>query len=117
VEKSSQDRNTILARTETPAKSVGHPEAMNAATSLVGPREGDRVVAQDGDLGRVDRILRSESADPVYLVVAVGAVGRRRYPIVHCALVTCVDRSDRRIYVRGRRRSLERLPESPPLLI
>jgi hypothetical protein len=80
-------------------------------------REGDQVVAQDGHLGRVDRILRSESAGPIYLVVAVGALGRRRYPILHHALVSDVNASDRTIYVRGRRRSLERLPESPPLVI
>jgi hypothetical protein len=84
---------------------------------LVIPREGDRVVAQDGDLGHVDRILRSEAAAPIYLVVAVRAVGHRRYPILHCALITGIDRSERRIYVRGRRRSLERLPESPPIVI
>ena len=81
------------------------------------PRAGDRVIAQDGDLGHVDRILHSEAADPVYLVVAVGAMGRRRYPILHRALVTGVDRSERRIYVRGRRRALKRLPESPPIVI
>jgi hypothetical protein len=90
---------------------------MGVAMPLVIPREGDRVVAQDGDLGHVDRILRSEAAAPIYLVVAVRAVGHRRYPILHCALITSIDCSKRRIYVRGRRRSLERLPESPPIVI
>jgi hypothetical protein len=89
---------------------------MNCPSSLEA-REGDHVVAQDGHLGRVDRILRSESAGPIYLVVAVGALGRRRYPILHHALVSDVDASDRTIYVRGHRRSLERLPETPPLVI
>jgi hypothetical protein len=88
---------------------------MNRAFGV--PREGDRVVAEDGDLGRVDTILRSESASLVYLVVAVGGVGRRKYPILHQALVTGVDPSEQKIYVRGRRRSLARLPESPPLVI
>jgi hypothetical protein len=88
---------------------------MSAATSSV-LREGDRVVAQDGDLGRVDRILCTDSATPIYLVVAVGAIGRRRYPILHTALVTDVDLGERKVYVRGRRRALERLPESPPIV-
>src|SRR5918999_4980753 len=50
---------------------------MHTTMPIVAPREGDRVVAQDGDLGCVDRVLRSEAARAIYLVVAVGAVGRR----------------------------------------
>ena len=90
---------------------------MNPASAVHAPRKGDRVVAQDGDLGHVDSVLRSEKARPVYLVVAVGVLPRRRYPILHCALVTEVDRMGARVYVRGDRRSLVRLPESPPLVI
>jgi hypothetical protein len=90
---------------------------MHATMPIVAPREGDRVVAQDGDLGCVDRVLRSEAARAIYLVVAVGAVGRRKYPVIHCGLVESVDRAERTVYVRGRRSSLQRLPESPPIVI
>lgn len=85
--------------------------------ATLAPLEGDRVVAQDGDLGCVDRVLRSEAARAIYLVVAVGAVGRRRYPVLHCGLVESVDRAGRTVYVRGRRRSLQSLPESAPIVI
>jgi hypothetical protein len=90
---------------------------MNRTASHAATRRGDRVVAQDGELGRVDRILRSETAGPDYVVVAVGWIGRRRYPVLHSALITNVDRSERRVYVRGRRHALRRLPESPPLIV
>ena len=42
---------------------------------------------------------------------------RRRYPVLHRTLVTGVDRRRARMYVRGHRRSLERLSESPPIVI
>jgi hypothetical protein len=90
---------------------------MQSTMTTAAPREGDRVVAQDGDLGSVDRVLRSEAARAIYLVVAVGGVGHRRYPVLHCALVESVDRAEGTVYVRGRRRSLQRLPESPPIVI
>jgi hypothetical protein len=38
---------------------------MENAISLRAPLEGDRVIAQDGGLGRVDSILRSESGAPL----------------------------------------------------
>jgi hypothetical protein len=38
---------------------------MNRTGSHAATRRGDRVVAQDGELGRVDRILRYETAGPV----------------------------------------------------
>jgi hypothetical protein len=88
---------------------------MERAAQVHAAREGDRVVAQDGALGRVDRIVRSEADGPVYLVVSVGRVVRR-YPILHSALVRNVDASSRTVHVRGRRRSLERLSESLPLV-
>ena len=80
-------------------------------------RVGDDVIAQDGSLGRVDRIVRSESKAPVYLVVAIGGVTRRRYPIVPCAIVTAVDRSRGKVHVRGWRESLAGLSESVPLVL
>ncbi len=89
---------------------------MDGHTSLVAPREGDRVVAEDGELGRVDEILRSDAPDAVYFVVAVGRV-LRRYPVLHGALVTRVDNLHREVYVRGRRRTLQSLPEQAPIVL
>jgi len=89
---------------------------MEHADHLSGAREGDDVVAQDGSLGRIERIVRTDPNGAVYLVVAVGRMVRRRYPVVSGALVTTVDRSCRRVHVRGRRERLERLPETLPLV-
>jgi len=81
------------------------------------PKVGDEVVAGDGVVGEVDRIVHSEARDPVYLVVAVGRRFRKRYPVTPWSLVTRVDRGHRQIYVDCRRRSLERLPETLPIAI
>lgn len=78
---------------------------------------GDDVIAEDGSLGRVDRIVRSESREPVYLVVAVGRLTRRRYPIVPCAIVIAVDRSRRKVHVGGRREPLAGLSERVPMVL
>jgi hypothetical protein len=80
-------------------------------------RKGDQVVAEDGPLGQVDSIVRSESGGPSYVVVSAGSMLRRRYPVLHCALVTRVDRSSARLYVRGQRGSLACLSESVPIVI
>lgn len=80
-------------------------------------RKGDQVVAEDGPLGQVDRIVRSEGSGPGYVVVSAGPMLRRRYPVLHCTLVTRVDRRTGKLYVRGQRGSLERLSESLPLVI
>jgi hypothetical protein len=90
---------------------------MDSTAEIDAAREGDQVVAQDGALGHVDRIVRSDADGPVYFVVSVGPLVRRRYPILHRTLVTGVDRSGGKMYVRGHRRSLERLSESSPLVI
>lgn len=79
-------------------------------------REGDDVIAQDGSLGRIERIVRADPHGAVYLVVAVGRILGRRYPVVSGALVTTVDRSRRHVHVRGRRESLERLSETLPVV-
>jgi hypothetical protein len=90
---------------------------MDGTAEIHAAREGDHVVARDGVLGQVDRIVRSDAEGPVYFVVSVGPRVRRRYPILHRTLVTGVDRSSGKMYVRGHRRSLERLSERPPLII
>jgi hypothetical protein len=78
---------------------------------------GDTVVAQDGALGRVERVIRSEAHVPAFLVVAAGGRVRRRYPIVPWSFVTRVDRSTRRVHVRGRRGRLGDMSEALPLVL
>jgi hypothetical protein len=80
-------------------------------------RVGDAVIAEDGALGRVDRIIRAESRAPAYLVVAAGRTLLRRYPVVPAGLVTRVDRARECIHVRGRRRSVKSLPEHLPIVL
>lgn len=80
-------------------------------------RVGDAVLADDGELGRVDRIIRAESRAPVYLVVAAGRTLLRRYPIVPAGLVTRVDRTRECVHVRGRRRSMRSLSEHLPIVL
>jgi len=84
---------------------------------LAEARVGDVVVAQDGTLGQVERVIRSEAHAPAYLVVKAGRRARRRYPIVPWSFVTKVDRSGRRVHVRGRRGRLGHLSEALPLVI
>lgn len=87
------------------------------ASAMVPVQAGDAVVATDGLLGRVERVVSSESRAPVYLVVSVGRAVRRRYPVVPCTLVEAVDPRRRSIRVLGRRRTLRRLPETLPLVL
>jgi hypothetical protein len=78
---------------------------------------GDTVVAEDGAVGHVDRIIRAESRMPVFMVVASRRRVRRRYPVIPSSLVTRVDRRGRRVHVRGLRRSLGTLPEHLPIVV
>jgi hypothetical protein len=94
-----------------------HGGGLGGARSAAVPQVGDRVVARDGEVGRIDRVVRSEARDPLYIVVAVGHLFSRRYPIAPWSLVTHVDRARRQIHIRGRRRSVERLPETLPITI
>lgn len=79
--------------------------------------EGDAVIAEDGALGQVDRLLRSEDHAPVYLIVRVGRALRRRYPVIPVSLITDVDSRRRRVRLRGRRTTIARLPETLPLVL
>jgi len=81
------------------------------------PQAGDTVVALDGVLGRVDRVIRSEGSAPVYLVVAAGRRLRRRYPIVPSSLVTRIDRTRGRVHVRGQLQTLDQLSEQLPIVV
>lgn len=80
-------------------------------------REGDAVIAEDGVLGRVDQLIRSETQVPIYLVVRAGRTLRRRYPVVSVSLVAAVDSSRNLVQLRGRCDQIGRLPETLPLLL
>lgn len=88
----------------------GRPEAQVEEAHV-----GDAVIAADGELGRVETVVRSEARAPLLLVIATGRFVRRRYPVIPCALVEGVDRANRRVHVRGSRHRLRHLPESAPI--
>lgn len=97
----------------TSPREAQRTEARNVAEAHV----GDTVLAQDGALGQIERIIRSETRKPVYVVVAVRRVVGRRYPVVPWSLVTGVDRPRRQVHVRGRRGTISRLSEALPLVV
>jgi hypothetical protein len=90
--------------------------AVASACVVGGIREGDAVVAEDGVLGEVDRLIRSEARTPEYLVVRIGPALRRKYPVVPVSLVTGVESRRRLVRIRGRREAIRRFPETPPLV-
>lgn len=94
-----------------------HPAIANDGRGLAAIREGDAVVAEDGVLGRVDRLVRSEARTPAYLVVRAGRALKRRYPVVPVFLVTGVDSRRRLVEVRGSREAICRFPETLPLVL
>jgi hypothetical protein len=96
-----------------PLASVGVAE--RTPTALV--RVGDTVVAEDGVLGRVDRVIRSEAKAPVFVVVSVGRFLRRKYPVLPLSFVSGVDRSRKLVQVRGRCAAVRRLPETLPFVL
>jgi hypothetical protein len=109
-----QTSRARAARSEaTGLREAQRAEARNGADARV----GDTVLAQDGDLGQIERIIRSETSKPIYVVVAARRVVWRRYPVVPWSLVTGVDRSRRRVHVRGRRGTIRRLSETLPLVV
>jgi hypothetical protein len=117
VKKRSRDRETTVAE----AGALSTRSLDHAGMALRGgdceARVGDVVLAQDGPLGRVESLIRSESQATAYLVVAAGKWPSRRYPVVPCALVATVDRCGGSVRLRGRRRALARLSETPPILV
>jgi hypothetical protein len=80
------------------------------------PLEGDIVLARDGAVGRVERVVRTERGVPHHVVLTVGRV-LRRHPVVPCELITRVDRAGAVVRVRGRRGTIRSLPEAMPLVI
>lgn len=85
--------------------------------SVAAIREGDAVVAEDGVLGRVDRLVRSEAHTPAYLIVRAGRTLRRKYPVVPVSLVSGVDSRRRLVRLRGRCETIGQLPETLPLVL
>lgn len=78
---------------------------------------GDEVIADDGRVGRVERVVRSERREVRYVVVTSRRGLLRRHPVVPVGLITHVDGRTRRIRVRGSRASVVTLPETVPLVL
>jgi hypothetical protein len=74
-------------------------------------------MAEDGALGRVEGLVRSEGLTPMYLIVRAGRTLRRRYPVVPVSLVSQVDPRRRLVELRGRRDAIRRLPETVPFVL
>jgi hypothetical protein len=105
-----------------PARQPAQPRHGRYARSIettfnAEPRIGDTVVAQDGPIGRVERVVRTEARVPAYVVVVVRTLLGRRYPVVPWSLVADVDRSQARVKVRGRCGTIGGLPETLPLVV
>jgi hypothetical protein len=108
-----QAHSTRIAQGRRPDTASGADET----PQIDEPRVGDTVVAQDGPLGEIERVIRTETRAPVYVVVAVRKLIGRRYPVVPWPLVTGVDRGRRRVQVHGRRHAISRLSETLPLVV
>jgi hypothetical protein len=117
VKKRSRDRETTVATAGAlSTRGLDHAD-MALLRGECEARVGDVVLAQDGALGRVESLIRSESEVTVFLVVAAGRWPGRRYPVVPCSLVATVDRRGGKVRLRGRRRALARLSETLPILV
>lgn len=77
---------------------------------------GDVVVACDGRVGRIVRVLRTEVGVPRHVIVSAGRI-LPRYPVLSCELITRVDPVERTVHVRGRRRTIRRLQETLPFVL
>lgn len=108
---------------ETPRTRTAHLTAASLrdrraeARDVAEPRVGDTVLAQDGEVGEIERVVRSEARTPIYVVVVVRRFARRRHPVVPWSLITAVDRSRRRVHVQGRSETISRLSETLPLVV
>jgi len=109
-----------------PAQSGTVSTSTTAAVGHVAPelgpvlgtvREGDTVTAEDGCLGHVERLVRTEAHTPAYLVVRAGRTLRRKYPVVPVSLIARVDPRRRLVELRGRRDTIRRLPETLPFVL
>jgi hypothetical protein len=80
-------------------------------------RKGDAVMAEDGVVGHVEELVRSEALAPAYLIVRANRTLRRRYPVVPVSLISRVDPRRRLVELRGRREAIRGLPETVPLVL
>jgi hypothetical protein len=78
---------------------------------------GDTVVADDGAVGEVEQVLRSETAEPMFVVVSVRKRLRRRHPVIPFSLLGRVDNNREIVRVRGPRDAIKDLSEALPLLV
>jgi hypothetical protein len=106
---------TFTRRPTRPEPALPVPERAEAGAEPI--VVGDTVVAHDGSVGRVERILRSENARPQFLVVSVRDRLRRRHPVVPSSLVGRVDRRRDVVHVHGDRSSIRGLSEALPLVM
>jgi len=117
VKKRSRDRKTTVAEAGSLPTRRLDDARMGRSRTQCPARVGDVVLSQDGPLGRVESVIRSESQTTAYLVVATGRWPRRRYPVIPSSLVATVDRRRGNVLLRGRRRALARLPETAPIVL
>jgi hypothetical protein len=99
-----------------------NPIDMRTAEPLTHPdfaaARGYELVAEDGPVGEVELALESPDGTAVdYLVVRARPGIWARRPVVSTELVRAVDRRRRRVYVRGMRAQIGRLPERLPIAL
>ncbi len=104
---------TFENATPDPSSEAAVPEVLPGPSVVV----GDSVVADDGAVGRVEQILRSETNEPMFVVVAVRSRLRRRYPVLPLRLLGRVDRRRDVVHARGRCASIKQFSEELPLLV
>jgi hypothetical protein len=79
---------------------------------------GFDVIASDGVVGRVERLLFPvDETTPDFLVIRVGSRLRPRHPVLPAALVDRIDVVERRILVSRTSAEISSLPEHLPVAI
>lgn len=81
------------------------------------PSAGDTVLAEDGVVGNVQEILRTDAGVPAYVIVRVRGLLRRRYPVVPWPLVVTVDGSRGIVRMQGSSEVITHLPETIPIVL
>ncbi len=79
---------------------------------------GFLAVASDGPVGKVEAPLLPPDGDaPDFLVLRTRSIFLSRRPVVSVALVDDVDSARGLVFLRGRTKSIRRLPEHLPLAL